>query len=223
MEKERQFRLFIWGGICGIIGTSLYVIAIVAPMPNIMAYALVMAWPLLSIIFVYSLYKFIAFVDQNVFNQLAFLMACLAFTILSIMISSQLAVKFGVEEYIAASKSDEEILFVIRKALRLIDMGIDVAWDLFIGVSLLFLSGAMKTNKFFSRWWSLLAALLGITLIILNVVTFPWPPDTRGLFDVGPFIGLYIIALSIRLLIIGLRMRDLPISMDNNDLQKNKK
>ena len=37
---------------------------------------------------------------------------------------------------------------------------------------------------------------LGIALIVLNAATFPWPPADRGLFDIGPFIGLFVIALA---------------------------
>jgi hypothetical protein len=52
-------------------------------------------------------------------------------------------------------------------------------------------------------WWGIPTGLLGAGLNILNVLTFPWPPDTQGLVDVGPVIGAFILALSVRLLLLG--------------------
>jgi hypothetical protein len=82
-----------------------------------------------------------------------------------------------------------------------------VAWDILIGTSLIFLSFALARNNRFGTWWALPAGLLGGLLIVLNVSTFPWPPNTQGLFDIGPAIGLFIIALSVRLVLLGIRMK----------------
>ena len=167
-----------------------------------------MSWPILSIVFVFSLYRYIAIHKQSAYNQLALLMACLAFAMVAMMISIQLSVRFGINEYISnSSNSEQEMLRVMQNSIRLVDMGLDVSWDLFIGVSLIFLSIVLKGNKSFGLWWSLPAVMLGIMLIVLNVITFPWPPDTQGLIDIGPAIGLYIIALSTRLLILGLKQQ----------------
>jgi hypothetical protein len=50
----------------------------------------------------------------------------------------------------------------------------------------------------------------GAALIGLNLATFPWPPATRGLFDIGPFIALYMAALAVRLILAGWRARKAP-------------
>jgi hypothetical protein len=46
---------------------------------------------------------------------------------------------------------------------------------------------------------------LGTALIGLNAATFPWPPADRGLFDIGPLIGLFVLTLSARLALLGRR------------------
>lgn len=210
MENKHKYSLFIWGGISGIIGTLCYIAAVTIPMNQIITYLTAMAWPILSIIFVFSLYRYIALESQSGFNQLAFVMACMAFGMVSMMISIQLAVQYGLEEYnIASSKDEMEMFETLRKSIRLVDMGLDVSWDLFIGVSLLFLSFAMRKNKSFGLWWSLASVVLGVCLIVLNVVTFPFPPNTRGLIDIGPVIGLFIIILSARLVLLGVKMKKL--------------
>ena len=202
MKNQSYTNLFKWGGICGILGTIFYIVAILIPIPPILTYSLAMSWPILSVIFVYSLYRYIALYQQSIPNQISFLMACLAFAMVSVMISVQLAVKFGISDYITNTPNKEDLFLIIQQSLRLVDMGIDVAWDLFIGVSLIFLSFALKNHKSFGVWWGSIAGLLGIALIILNVMTFPWPPDTQGSIDIGPVIGLFIISLSTRLLIL---------------------
>ena len=79
------------------------------------------------------------------------------------------------------------------------------------------LSFALFSHNRFGRWWGIPSALLGGALIVLNVVTFPWPPNSRNLIDIGPAIGLFIIALSTRLLLLGSRMRETSATSENAD------
>lgn len=195
------------GGASGITGTLCYIAAITIPLGRISQYLLAMAWPVLSLIFVYSIYRYISIEKQTAANQLSFLFACLGFSMLACMMSVQLAVVAGMEDYFAVTPDKVETLKIVKHSLRLVDQGIDVAWDIFIGSSLIFLSIAIKGHPNFHLWWSILSFLLGLTLIILNVITFPYPPHSKGLIDIGPGIGLYIIALSTRLLLLGKRMK----------------
>ncbi|MBL7961322.1 hypothetical protein JNL27_13905 [bacterium] len=213
MNSNQGSRFFILGGISGIVGTLCYVIAIAIPMSHVGTYIFAMSWPILSIVFVFSLFRYIALDSQSAANQLAFVFSCLAFVIVAVMMSSQLAVKAGVLEYIESSTaSEQELLKLMRRVIRLVDMGMDVAWDLFIGASLIFLSIALKGHRDFGLRWTIPAALLGLVLMILNFATFPWPPDTKGLIDVGPAVGLYIIGLSVRLVFLGKRMGRVPLN-----------
>jgi hypothetical protein len=204
MNTAGNASLYMLGGVSGIVGTVSYVAAI-SVSPGVMGtYILAMTWPILSIVFIYALYRFIGTENQSAANQLAFLFGCLAFTLVAGMISIQLAVRIGIGEYMATSPAGQsELLEVSKRAVRLVDMGLDVAWDLFIGTTLIFLSVSLGGHDRFGRRWGIPAALLGAALIVLNVVTFPWPPDTRQLFDIGPAVGLFIIGLSIRLLQLG--------------------
>jgi hypothetical protein len=214
--NARYSRLFVFGGMSGIVGTVAYVIAITVSLHPTMTYVMAMAWPILSIVFVFSLFRFIELTNPCATNQLAFVFACLAFTLVAGMMSIQLGVRIGLDEYITkSSQNQQELLELIRRSVRLVDMGLDVAWDLFIGTALVFLSFSLNGHDRFGRWWGVPSALLGATLIILNVLTFPWPPDSRDLFDVGPAIGLFIIALSIRLVLVGIRLRHAPTTQEN--------
>ncbi|MBS1517345.1 MAG: hypothetical protein JSS91_04590 [Bacteroidetes bacterium] len=210
IKEENISSLKKFGGLCGITGTVLYILTNFLPLGHISLYALAMLWPLLSIIFVYSIYSFLSYEKQSAANRIAFLFAVLGFTLVACMISVQLAVRWGIEENISASPESKQLYSVILGSVRLVDHGIDVAWDLFIGTSLIFLSVALSGNSNFGKLWGIPSAVLGILLIILNVLTFPWPPDSRGLFDAGPLIGVYIIILSVKL--ISVKNKELVIS-----------
>jgi hypothetical protein len=55
--------------------------------------------------------------------------------------------------------------------------------------------------------WAIPSILLGVALIALNAATFPVPPADGGLFDVGPFIGVFVMALAAWLTVLGSRAR----------------
>jgi hypothetical protein len=166
-----------------------------------------MCWPVLSIVFVFFLVQYIEHGRPAPANQLSFVFAVLGFAMVAGMISIQLAVRTGMEEYLAGFSENDELLKALRRSSRLVDMGLDVAWDMFIGTSLILLCFALLRHPDFGIWWGIPAGLLGLLLIVLNVITYPWPPDTKGLIDVGPVIGLYIIALSSRLIVLGIRWK----------------
>ena len=213
MNTRPEGRLFVAGGVCGVLSILCYAVIIAVRLPNAVSFALAMLWPILSVAYVFALYRLVATERQGPLNRLACIMAIVGFAIVACMLSVQLAVKIGVEEYlIGAAAGEEHNWRIMLRALRLVDMGLDVAWDMFIGTALILVAVPMYSHSRLGRWWSIPSAVLGLLLILFNAYTFPWPPNTQGLIDVGPIIGLYIIALSIRLTIIGFRVNRQPVS-----------
>ena len=212
LNNSSSRNLFLFSGVSGVVGTCCYIVAITVSMNPTVSYLVAMFWPILSIIFVFGLIHFNALTYDGFPNQLAGVFAYLAFGLVAAMISIQFAIELGIKTYTTnLSSNQRELLTMVKPSLRLVDMGLDVAWDLFIGTSLIFLAFALKQNRKFEIWWSIPAGLLGILLIVLNSITFPWPPNTRGLIDVGPAIGTYIIAVSGRLLFIAVRMKNTTV------------
>jgi hypothetical protein len=208
MNTKQAPDFYTVGGLCGIIGTISYIIAITFSFSPAVSFLFAMAWPVLSIIFAYAVYKYILLHKQSIMNELAFIFTCIAFVLVSIMISIQLAVKTGMEELmLSATGSEYEALLLISRSLRWVDLGIDLAWDIFIGLALILLSMVIKGHPKFGIGWSIPFALLGITVVATNVYTFPNPPDTQGLFDVGPLIGALIIVFGARMVYLGLQMK----------------
>jgi hypothetical protein len=75
-----------------------------------------------------------------------------------------------------------------------------------IGTALIFSGAAIRRRSGLGLGWAIPSVVLGMTLIALNAATFPWPPGDRGLIDIGPFIGLFVMALAARLTMLGRRV-----------------
>jgi hypothetical protein len=79
-------------------------------------------------------------------------------------------------------------------------LGLDVAWDIYVGLGTLFFAYAMLAHPRF-RWpFALPGLAIGGLLIVLNLMTFPEPPDTAGLVDAGPLLGLWYLLVTVQLL-----------------------
>ena len=81
--------------------------------------------------------------------------------------------------------------------------GIDLAWDMFLGISLMLLSIAIKGHSKFKLWWATPMFILGLAIIAVNLYTFPYPPEQKGIIDIGPIIGTFMIIFAIRTAILG--------------------
>jgi hypothetical protein len=80
-------------------------------------------------------------------------------------------------------------------------LGLDVAWDVYIGLGTLFFAYAMFPHPRF-RWpFAVPGLTLGLLVIVLNLAAFPEPPAIVGSFDVGPFVGLWYLATTFQALL----------------------
>ena len=150
-----------------------------------------------------TLYSFVAAEREGVANRLGLVFAIAAFTTVLAMIVVQLAVGSGLGEI--TRDLDEPTARALRRGLRLIDLGLDVAWDMLVGTALIFSGFAIRRRRGLGLGWAVPSMALGIALIGLNAATFPWPPGDRGLVDIGPGIGVFVFALGARLALLGQR------------------
>ena len=201
-------KLWIRSGIAGMLGIFCYIVGITAPWPETQlgtsaALVVVSAWAILSIVYSYGLYTFVAAEQESAANRLALLFAVAAFTVVLTMLVVQLAVGAGVGEI--TKGLDDAAARALRRGLRLIDHGLDVAWDILIGTALVFSGLSIRPRRGLGLGWAVPSVVLGIALVVLNAATFPWPPASRGLFDIGPLIGLFVFSLAARLSVLGRR------------------
>lgn len=202
--KAAEVRI---GGLFGLLAIGSYLTAIFAPLDWELSFAVGMTFPICAIVYAYGLYRFIAAEKDSMANTLGLIFSIGGFVLLAAMMAVQLAVRAGMEEYqTTLAGFTEEMWPALRRVLRLADLGLDVAWDFFIGSGLVAVGAAMFGHSRF-RWpWAAPMVLFGLAVIVLNAMTFPWPPDTRDLFDVGPFVGVFMLMVSVRLLLESRRM-----------------
>jgi len=207
MKNNQTYQLLLFGSVLSVIGTICYIIAVTLTVPAHIGFLLVTIWPISAIIFAFAIYKYIKIKRQSIFNQLALLFTVIAFVLVYIMLSIQIGLNVGIGDAINNANSNEkEILTLIVNSTQWIHLGIDLAWDMFLGISLILLSFAIKGLKKFGIKWTIPMALLGISVILINLYTFPYTPESKGLIDIGPIIGTFMIIFAIRAFQINLKM-----------------
>jgi hypothetical protein len=83
-------------------------------------------------------------------------------------------------------------------AFTAIWLGLDVAWDLYIGAGTVAFALCMLRHPNFRPILGGLGLIVGLLLLVLNVATFPTPPGVAGLFDAGPFVGVWYLLVSVQ-------------------------
>ena len=76
-------------------------------------------------------------------------------------------------------------------------LGLDVAWDVYIGLGTGCFAIAMLRHPRFGKVMGFTGLVLAAALLGLNLITFPIPPAEAGLLDIGPAIGLWYLGATI--------------------------
>jgi hypothetical protein len=78
-------------------------------------------------------------------------------------------------------------------------LGLDKAFDIYIGLGTIFFAIAMSRHPRFGRVFTISGLAIAAGLIVLNFYTFPASPASAGLIDPGPAIGLWYLAVTIQM------------------------
>jgi len=105
----------------------------------------------------------------------------------------QLSVHYQVETL--SRKGD--IPFALPAAVDAVQLGMDVAWDVFISLGTLLFALCMFKDPRFGRIIGLLGVFIALALLVLNILTFPIPPANNNLIDLGPLLGFWYLAVTI--------------------------
>ena len=205
-------RFWLNCGIAGIAGMVCYILAIMVPWPQTqlgrsMLLLVASAWPIFSIVFSYGIYTFIAAERDGAANRLALIFGVLAFSTVLSMLIVQMAVNAAFADI--AKGLEDTTSTALSRGLKMVDLGLDIAWDVLIGVSMIFLAIALKGRTGFGIWWAAPVMILGVLMLGLNAATFPWPPGEAGLFDIGPFVGTYMLVIAVRFIVLVRREKKL--------------
>ena len=90
-----------------------------------------------------------------------------------------------------ADPAKAESLNLIFKGVNTLQMGIDVAFDLFYCIGIIVLASAMYRHPEFNRVVSVFGVVSAGALLALNLYAFPDIPKESGLVDLGPVTGFW--------------------------------
>jgi hypothetical protein len=120
-------------------------------------------------------------------------------TVANTVAAGELAAMLLVQMAVKAAVANPEAVFTA------IWLGLDVAWDLFVGAGTVLFGLALWRHPRFRPLTAAGGVVTGLCLLVLNIATFPIPPAEAGYFDAGPFVGLWYVFLSARVLMVALR------------------
>ena len=119
------------------------------------------------------------------------------FAILTLMIAMQQAIFADYRQILDASGAAEPAA-PLREAFSLVNhvqLGADVAFDIFYSIGVVFISSALVRGSGLARLIGAYGLLAGAALFALNIWYFPKPPAEMGSIDLGPATIAWWIAL----------------------------
>ena len=193
------------GGIAGILSIIFYFsVAVFSFMPDALALSLAFSFPLLWIIAFMGLYQFLKEESHTASLEIGYIFGIIGGALACTLLVVQQA-NFIWHEKAMASAASEEAKTLLRATFRganRVQAGMDVAFDIFITVSWFLYAINVAWNSHFPKILGWIGCLLTIGLLTLNMITFPTAPAEAGLFDLGPFLGIWTLVLFIWLTVI---------------------
>jgi hypothetical protein len=190
------------GAICGIITSLIYPLLIFVQMPLIVTAVLAAAMGLLLSLASIGLYQMLKIYRKTVKLQIAVLFNVIAGVILNLMFMVQLTVREFMQGYIVQATNEyaKETYQMIWKSVDKVQLGMDLSWDVYLSVGTFLFALSMLSHPRFGKIFGWLGISFALLLISFNFISFPVPPGEAGLIDFGPAIGLWYLAVAIRIL-----------------------
>ncbi len=190
------------GVICGIITSLIYPLLNLVQMPLILTVILAVAMGLLLSLASIGLYQMLKIYQKTVKLQIAVLFNIIAGVLLNLMFTVQLTVREFMKGYIAQSTNQyaKETYEMIWKSVDKVQLGMDISWDVYLSAGTFLFALSMLTHPRFGKIFGWLGMSFAVLLICFNFLSFPVPPGEAGLIDFGPAIGLWYLAVAIRIL-----------------------
>lgn len=177
-----------YGAWSGLIFSVVFMSVSLLPLPDRLSIVLSLIMPLFLLVGHVGLYHFLSRHRPSFTTQLAVILGICAPVLVSAMICVQMSLVSYMDRYYKpldeAMKTSQ---INIWRAVDSVQLGLDVAWDMFILPTIFLFSLGLMRNPAFGRVFGGIGLFLGIGGLALNIWTFPTPPINVGLPDVGPF------------------------------------
>jgi hypothetical protein len=189
IDERRAYsnRLILWGAIAGIATCAFYPLAVFSPLPDLAKVILAaLMGPLLGIAS-WGLRQFVTLHRRSLAADLGALSNALAGVVVTAMFLIQAAI--GMRIHGKPGLETEGIW-----------LGLDVAWDVYLGCGTLLLAMSVLHHPKLGRVIGGAGMLVAAALLVSNLATFPVPPGNAGLIDLGPVVGVWYLVVTIMVL-----------------------
>ena len=177
-----------YGAWCGLIFSIVFMSTALLPLPDRLSTVLALIMPLFLLVAHVGLFHFLSRQRQSFVNQLAVILGICAPVLVSAMLCVQMSlVSYMARFYTPLDEATRASQINIWRAVDSVQLGLDVAWDMFILPTIILFSLSLMKHPVFGRVFGGVGLFLGVGGLVLNIWTFPTPPINVGLPDVGPF------------------------------------
>jgi len=121
----------------------------------------------------------------------------IAFAILTLMLTMQQAI-FAVYQQLLDAAAAPEAQASLKASFALtnqVQLGADVAFDIFYSLGIIFVSSVLVRSKGFERVIGAYGIVAATSLLVLNLWFFPTPPAAAESIDLGPATIVWWVAL----------------------------
>ncbi len=175
------------GIVAGFFTCLAYPLLVFVPLPKLATTTLAACFGPALAVASFGLRRLLDWETPRVSSALGALLNALAGALFSAMALVQMAVGYSV----GGEKVSAQV--------RAIWLGLDVAWDAYIGLGTLCFALAMLRHPRFGKVFSFSGLAIAAGLLVLNFYTFPAPPASAGLVDLGPAIGAWYLVVTIQM------------------------
>jgi hypothetical protein len=186
-------RLALTAGVVGLLAVATYTVIVAASLGDVVAPIIASFFGSLLAAASVALYLVLAAERAT----LAGLLAAVANVAAGALVTAMLLVQLAVND---AEANSPTLSPSVEDAFDHVEFGLDLSWDTFISAGTVLFGCAMLAHPRFGSWFGLSGILIGAALYALNFASFPTPPSDAGLVDLGPLVGAWYAAVSVRTL-----------------------
>lgn len=193
------------GAACGLLAVLSYALISAAPLTSTQALVVACVFGPALMVASMGLYHVLRAYRHTVTLDLGLMANVAAGLTVTVMLFSQLGLKrwFEMQFGTGSMDSSERALHAAFEAANGIQLGIDVAWDVFLALGTILLAWNMWRHPRFGRLLAVSGGVIAVALAVTNLAVFPQPPGQANSIDLGPVIGLWYLIVTVRLAMSG--------------------
>jgi len=180
--------------------------------PVLASYLIFMFFGPLYCIASLALFKYLRENDNTPLVQIGLLFNLIAGPILTLMILMRAALQYHFQAMLGESEMIQSTQIAWRMAFdagSMLQMGAYMTWNIFVLLGIIIWGIIIGRHPRFGWWPGASGIIIGLVGLILNFRTFPTPPTETGLFDIGPFVAIWGLIITIQL--IRIYIKDYPL------------